>query len=77
MGMPPSGEREYCEDTESDKGDELPDFFGQNTPVDGRRKRYMDCDRTSNECGSWDEHRSCPPSTAWLSELFLAEGKRE
>ena len=38
----------------------------------------MDCDRPSNECGSWDEDWSRPPSSTWLGEVFLAAvSKRE
>lgn len=73
MGMPPSGEREYCEGAQNDEDDELSQFSGEGTPVDGGRNRYVDCDRTPNECGSWDEHWSCPPATARLSEVSLVE----
>lgn len=78
VGMPPSGKCEYCEDAERDERDELSKFSSEDTPVDRGRKRYVNCDRTSNECGSWDKHWRRPSSSAGLGEVFLAaERKRE
>jgi hypothetical protein len=78
VGKPPSGKGEYYEDAERDEHNELSDFSSEGTPVDRGRKRYVDCNRTSNERGSWDEHGCRPSSSTRFCEVFLAAaGKRE
>lgn len=78
VGMPPSGEGEYYEDAKCDEHKELSEFSSEDTSVDRGRERYMDCNRTSNECGSWDEHWCRPSSSARFCQVFLAaEVKRK
>ena len=78
MRTPASSKGEYCENSERDERDTVGKFSSEDTPVDRGRKRYVDCDRTSNESGSWDEDWSRPSSSTWLGEVFLAAvSKRE